>query len=157
MDDPRLALGGQRAPDLGRGDGWIDGRSEDIHQGKTLSEVAREIATPVRMLTPSVPVGLRVDAGLLCSGSRLGQSIQDGEEPTQALGVEQVVGERRGIVAGLGISVGAAASDGNVAAVGSSDDEIGIDARSATDDLDALTAEGMAGMGDRHKARIWRG
>ena len=156
MDDPRLALDGERGPDLGGRDDRIGGRSEDIHHGKTLSEVAREIATPARMLTPSGSVVLRIDALLWRSGSRSGHPIEDGEDPTQALEVEQVIGERRGIVAGLGIRVGTAASDGEVAAVSSPDEEVGIDARSAPDDLDALATEGMAGMGDRHESRTWR-
>lgn len=109
------------------------------------------------MLTPSGSVGLRIDALLWRSGSCPGHPIQDGEDPAQSFEVEQVVGERRGVVAGLGIGVGAAAGDGEMAAVSSPDDEVGIDSRSAPDDLDALAAEGMAGMGNRHEPQTWRG
>jgi hypothetical protein len=71
----------------------------------------------------------------------------------QALEVEQVLGRGRGRALGRREVVGAAQCDGGVSSVREPDDEVGIEPASDANDLDALAAEGVMGMGDGDESR----
>ena len=78
---------------------------------------------------------------------------EESEDLTQTLEIKQVLGCRAGRVLGWGSGVGAAQGDGSVSSVGEPDDEIGIMSATQTNDLDALTAEGVVWMGDGDESR----
>jgi hypothetical protein len=75
------------------------------------------------------------------------------DDLAQAREVEQVLGSRPGRVGWRGRAVGAAQSDGGVASVGQPDDEVRIGSSAPANDLDALAAEGVVGMGDGDESR----
>jgi hypothetical protein len=87
----------------------------------------------------------------------LGQTIEQLDDPTQAIKVEQMLrchcerNLRRKIV------VGAAQGDGGVTPVRGHDDEVRIVPSANSDDLDALAPKGMVRMGDGDKSRRWSG
>jgi len=83
----------------------------------------------------------------------LGDAIEEGEGPAQALEVEQVLGGRRGQALERGDGVGAAQGDGGMTSVRESDNEIRITSPAQTNDLDPLTAERMVWMGDGDESR----
>jgi hypothetical protein len=87
------------------------------------------------------------------SAPRLGQAIEQLDDPTQTLEVEQVLGSPGGRTLQRRSGVGAAQGDGGVAPVGEPDDEIGISPSAEANDLDALAAEGVVRMGDGDESR----
>ena len=80
-------------------------------------------------------------------------AIEEQEDLTEAVEIQEVFGPRRGINLGQGEIIGAAQGDGGMPAVGESDDEIGIVAATEADDLDPLIAERMMRMGDSDESR----
>ena len=87
----------------------------------------------------------------------LGQTIEQLDDPTQAIEVEHMLrchcarNLRRCIV------VGAAEGDGGVTPVRGHDDEVRIVPSANSDDLDTLAPKGMMRMGNGHKSRKWSG
>ena len=81
------------------------------------------------------------------------QAIEELEDLTKAVEIEEVIRPRRGIALGWGGIVGAAQGDGGMPPVRESDDEIRINSPAEPDDLDPLSAERMMGMGDGDESR----
>ena len=84
-------------------------------------------------------------------------AIEELDDRPQAFKVEQVLGREPGRALGRREVVGAAQGDGGVSSVRESDDEVGIEPASDANDLDALAAEGVMGMGDGDESRRRRG
>jgi hypothetical protein len=80
-------------------------------------------------------------------------AIEELEDLTEAVEIEEVIRPRRGIALGWGGIVGAAQGDGGIPPVRESDDEIRINSPAETDDLDPLAAERMMRMGDGDESR----
>ena len=80
-------------------------------------------------------------------------AIEEPENLTEAVEVQEVSRRRRGVVLGRSEIIGAAQRDGGMPPVRESDDEIRIDSAAETDDLDPLSAEWMMGMGDGDESR----
>jgi len=83
----------------------------------------------------------------------LGQAVEQLNDPTQAIEVEQVLGchcgqtlERRSVVR-------AAQGDGGVAPVRQHDDKVGIVPSAKLDDLDTLPPKRVMRMSDGNKSR----
>ena len=85
--------------------------------------------------------------------SSLGDEVEEVEDLTQALEVEQVLGPRPGRILGGGGGVRAAQGDGGMSPIREPDDEVRIAATAQADHLDALTAEGVMRMGDGDESR----
>ena len=101
----------------------------------------------------------RLDAIAAGRGSavHLGQTIEQLDDPTQAIEVEQVLGRHCGRTFESWSVVGAAQGDGGVTPVGEHDDKVRIVPAAKTNDLDALAPKGMMRMGDGDKSRSWSG
>ena len=84
---------------------------------------------------------------------RSGQTIEQLDDLTQTIEVEQVLGSRVGRTFQRRSVVGAAQGDGGVAPVGEHDDQVRIVPSAQANDLDALTSKGMMGMGDGDESR----
>jgi hypothetical protein len=84
---------------------------------------------------------------------RLGQPIEQLDDLTQTIEVEQVLGSRGGRTFQRRSVVGAAQGDGGVAPVGEHNNQIRIVPSAKANDLDALTPKGMMGMGDGDESR----
>lgn len=80
-------------------------------------------------------------------------AIEELEDLTEAVEIEEVIRPRRGIALGWGGIVGAAQGDGGMPPVGESDDEIRINSSAELEDLDPLAAERMMRMGDGDESR----
>ena len=85
--------------------------------------------------------------------SWLGQTIEQLEDPTQTIEVEQVLGSRGGRTLQRRNVVGAAQGDGGVAPVREHDNQVRIVPSAKANDLDALTPKGMMRMGDGDESR----
>jgi hypothetical protein len=81
------------------------------------------------------------------------EAIEELEDLTEAVEIEQVIWPQRGIALGRSEIIGAAQGDGGMPPVRESDDEIRIDSPAELDDLDPLTAERMMGMGNVDESR----
>jgi hypothetical protein len=92
--------------------------------------------------------GLAAIAANRRGASRLGHTIEELDDPTQTIKVEQVLHLRLGRSAGRKGVVGTAQGDGGVAPVGESNDQVRVTTSTLANDLDALTAEGMMRMSD---------
>jgi hypothetical protein len=88
---------------------------------------------------------------------RLSQTIEQLDNPTQAIDVEQMLCCHCGRNLWRWIVVGTAQGDGNVTPVRGHDDEVRIVPSANSDDLDALALKGMMRMGNGHKSRNWSG
>src|SRR5262249_37894047 len=77
-----------------------------------------------------------------------GDLIEEPDDLTQPVEVEEVLGCRRRGVVGRGGVVGAAQGDGGVAPVGEADNQVRILPSTKANDRDALAAKGMMRMGD---------
>jgi hypothetical protein len=100
------------------------------------------------------PDGIVRDRG---SAPGLGQPVEQWDDPTQTVEVEQVLGPGlRGEIRRGGV-VRAAQGDGGVAPVWEPDDEVGILPAAKANDLDALTAQGVMRMGDGDESQRRRG
>jgi hypothetical protein len=84
---------------------------------------------------------------------RLGQTIEQLDDLTQTVEIEQVLGSRCGRTFQRRCVVGAAQGDGGVAPVGEYNDQVRIVSAAKAHDLDALPPKGMMGMGDGDKSR----
>jgi hypothetical protein len=86
----------------------------------------------------------------------LGDLIEEPDDLTQPVEVEEVLGCRRRGVFGRGGVVGAAQGDGGVAPVGEPDDEVRISSSAEANDRDPLAAEGVMRMsnGDESRRRL---
>ena len=84
---------------------------------------------------------------------RLEDAIEELEDLTEAVEIQEVIRPWREIALGRGEIVGAAQGDGGMPPVRESDDEIRIDSAAEPDDLDPLSAERMMGMGDGDESR----
>ena len=91
--------------------------------------------------------------GVVC----LGQTIEQLDDPTQAIEVEQMHCRLRGRNLWRCIVVGAAQSDGGVTPARGHDNEVRIVPPANSDDLDTLALKRMMRMGNDHKSRIWLG
>jgi hypothetical protein len=80
-------------------------------------------------------------------------ALDELEDLTKAIEIEEVIRRRRGIALGWGSIVGAGQGDGGMPSVGESDDEIRINPSAESDDLDPLSAERMMRMGDGDESR----
>jgi hypothetical protein len=84
---------------------------------------------------------------------RLGQTIEQLDDLTQTIEVEQVLGSRGGRTFQRRSVVGATQGDGGVAPVGEHNNQVRIVPSAKANDLDALTPKGMMGMGDGDESR----
>jgi hypothetical protein len=75
--------------------------------------------------------------------------VDPSPELAQSLNVELMTGQGGRIELGTEGVIGAAESDGEVAAVREFDDQVGIDSAPDGDNLRPLPREGMMGMDDR--------
>jgi hypothetical protein len=80
-------------------------------------------------------------------------ALEELEDVTKAVEIEEVIRPRRGLTLGVVGIVGAAQGDGGMPPVRESDDEIRIDSPAEPDDLDPLPAERMMRMGDGDESR----
>jgi len=87
----------------------------------------------------------------------LSQAVEQLNDPTQAIEVEQVLGHHCGRTFERRSVVGATQSDGCVTPVREHDDKVRIVPAAKTNDLDALTSKGVMRMGDGDKSRRWLG
>ena len=79
--------------------------------------------------------------------------IEEPDDLTQPIEVEEVLGcRRRGVVRWGGV-VRAAQGDGGVAPVREADDEVRISSSAEANDRDPLAAEGVMRMGDGYESR----
>ena len=85
--------------------------------------------------------------------SWLGQTIEQLDDPTQTIEVEQVLSSQGGRILQRRSVVGAAQGDGGVAPVGEHDNQVRIVPSAEANDLDALTPKGMMWMGDGDESR----
>ena len=81
------------------------------------------------------------------------EAIEHLEDLPQAVEIQEVNWPGRGINLWWREIIGAAQGDGGMPSVGESDDEIGIDSPTETNDLDALSTEGVMWMGDGDESR----
>jgi hypothetical protein len=95
--------------------------------------------------------GVVASSGLTPTVSR--DAIEEFEDLTEAVEVQQVIRWQQGVVLGRCEIIGAAQRDGGMPPVRESDNEIRIDSAAETDDLDPLPAERMMGMGDGDESR----
>jgi len=84
---------------------------------------------------------------------RLGQTIEQPDDLTQTIEVEQVLGSQGGRTFQRRSVIGAAQGDGGVAPVGEHDNQVRIVPSAKANDLDTLTPKGMMGMGDGDESR----
>jgi hypothetical protein len=75
------------------------------------------------------------------------------KDQTEAVEIQEVIRRRREVALVRREIVGTAQSDGGVPPVRETDDEIWINPPAEADELDALSAEGMMGMGDDDESR----
>jgi hypothetical protein len=85
--------------------------------------------------------------------SGLGETIEQLDDPTQTIEVEQVLGSHGGRTFERRSVVGAAQGDGGVTAVGQHDNQVRIVPSAKANDFDALTPKGMMRMGDGDESR----
>jgi hypothetical protein len=88
---------------------------------------------------------------------RLGQTIEQLDDLTQTIEVEQVLGSLGGRTFPKRSVVGAAEGDGGVAPVGEHDNQVRIVPAAKANDLDTLAPKRMMGMGDGDESRRWLG
>ncbi len=81
------------------------------------------------------------------------EAIEHLEDLPEAVEIQEVNWPGRGISLRGREIIRAAQGDGGMPSVGESDDEIGIDSPTETNDLDALSTEGVMGMGDGDESR----
>ena len=93
------------------------------------------------------------DRGRCAGRPSSSDAIEEVEDLTEAVEIEEVIRPWRGIVLGWGGIVGAAHGDGGMPPVRESDDEIRIESPAEPDDLDPLSAERMMRMGDGDESR----
>jgi hypothetical protein len=82
-----------------------------------------------------------------------GDALKELEDLTEAVEIQEVIRAWRGIVLRRRGVVGAAQGDGGMAAVGEHDNQVRIVSSAEADNLDALAAERMMGMGDGDESR----
>jgi hypothetical protein len=106
----------------------------------------------------------RVDRGRRGVENRAGRTptvashaLEELEDLTKAVEVEEVIRPRREIALGWGGIVGAGQGDGGMPPVGESDDEIRVNSPAEPNDLDSLSAERMMRMGDGDESQRWLG
>ncbi len=80
-------------------------------------------------------------------------ALEELEDLTKAVEIEEVIRPWPGIALGWGGIVGAGQGDGGISPVGESDDEIRINSPAEPNDLDPLSAERMMRMGDGDESR----
>jgi hypothetical protein len=84
-------------------------------------------------------------------------AIEELEDSTEAVEIQEVIRRRREIALGRGEIIGTAQGDGGMPAVRETDDEIRIVSAAKPDDLDPLAAQRMMRMGDGDESRRWLG
>ena len=87
------------------------------------------------------------------SATSRSDAIEELEDLTEAVEIQEVIRPWREIALGRGEIIGAAQGDGGMPPVRESDDEIRIESSAEPDDLDPLSAERMMGMGDGDESR----
>ena len=80
-------------------------------------------------------------------------AIEESEDVTEAVEIQEVIGPWREIALGRGEIIGAAQGDGGMASVRETHDEIRIVSAAKPDDLDPLATKRMMGMGDGDESR----
>ena len=80
-------------------------------------------------------------------------AIEELEDLTEAVEIQEVIRSRREIASRRGEIIGAAQGDGGMPAVRETDDEIRIVSAAKPDDLDPLATERMMGMRDGDESR----
>jgi hypothetical protein len=80
-------------------------------------------------------------------------AIEELEDVTKAVEIQEVIRPWREIVLGRGEIIGAAQGDGGMPSVREEDDEIRIISAAKPDDLDPLATKRMMGMGDGDESR----
>ena len=88
---------------------------------------------------------------------KLGQTIEQLDDLTQTIEVEQVVGSQGGRTLQRRSVVGAAQGDSGVTPVREHDNKVRIVPAATMNNLDALAPKGMMRMGDGDKSRRWSG
>ena len=83
----------------------------------------------------------------------MGQTIEQLDDLTQTIEVEQVLGSQGGRISQRRSVVGAAQGDGGVAPVGEHNNQIRIVPSAKANDLDSLTPKGMMRMRDGDESR----
>ena len=81
------------------------------------------------------------------------EAIEHLEDLPEAVEIQEVNRPGWGISLRGREIIRAAQGDGGMPSVGESDDEVRIDSPTETNDLDALSAEGVMGMGDGDESR----
>ena len=81
------------------------------------------------------------------------QAIEQLEDLPESVEIQEVIWPGRGINFWRGEIIGAAQGDGGMSSVGESNDEIRINSPTETNDLDALSTEGVMWMRDGNESR----
>jgi hypothetical protein len=84
-------------------------------------------------------------------------AIEELEDLTEAVEIQEVIRPWREIAHGRGEIVGAAQGDGGMPSVRETDDEIRIVSAAKPDDLDPLATKRMMGMSDGDESGRWLG
>jgi hypothetical protein len=156
LDGACLGLGGEPIPDLG---GCDDGIGEwSLHSHKNTSKNETRGAGTLRVILTRIGRGRR---GVVAMTRRTPavsrEAIEELEDLTEAVEIQEVLRRRREIALGRSEIIGAAQRDGGMPSVRESDDEIRINSPAEADDLDPFSAERMMGMGDGDESRGWLG
>jgi hypothetical protein len=80
-------------------------------------------------------------------------AVEELEDLTEAVEIQEVIGARRGIALRGRAVVGAAQGNGGMPSVRETDDQIRIGSAAQSDDLDPLATKRMMGMGDGDESR----
>ncbi len=99
----------------------------------------------------------RVRGGVLVLSRRhlavSSDAIEESEDLTEAVEIQEVIRPWGEIAVGRGEIVGAAQGDGGMPSVRETDDQIWIVSAAKPDDLDPLATKRMMGMGDGDESR----
>jgi hypothetical protein len=82
-----------------------------------------------------------------------GDAVEELEDVTEAVEIQEVIRPGREVALGRGEIIGAAQGEGGMPSVRETDDEIRIVPAAKPDDLDSLAAKRMMGMGDGDESR----
>jgi hypothetical protein len=152
LDGACLGLGGEPVPDLGGRDDGIVG--QPLHSHKITLRNERHVEETLEVILTRIGRGRRCMvalAGLTPIVSR--DAIEEFEDLTESIEIEQVIRLQQRIALGRSEIVGTAQRDGGMPSIREPDDEIRIDSAAESDDLDPLPAKRMMRVGDGDESR----
>jgi hypothetical protein len=82
-----------------------------------------------------------------------GDAVEELEDVTEAVEIQEVIRPGREVALGRGEIIGAAQGEGGMPSVRETDDEIRVVSAAKPDDLDPMATKRMMGMGDGDESR----